>query len=441
MNKTIFMISGFTDVEKAGNQTFKNTIKYLSEYGYRLKVFTFIPNNYGNLQDPSKIFDSNVEFHRLPKIIQGIINFGKLTKDSLGRWKLKKRDSNALESSQAVDYYSEYNTLGRMIYIFYLFLFFLPIETLRTSYFYSKSKADLFYGVNCQGAIVASLMGRIFRKPVIIRYHGTGVVKADLKSLRRKILVFDEIAGMKVRSDAIIMANDGTNGDEILELLNVDRQKVHFWMNGLDIDNLILTKDFDPEAFKKEKNIKDKKLIIMISRLVAWKRVDRGIQGMNLLVNEYKRDDFILLIIGDGPEREKLEELAKSLGLSENVRFAGGIPHKEVAKYLAISDLFLSFYDISNLGNPVLEALYFGVPVITISDRSTRDLLIDGYNSTLIELENMPDNIPAAITKIIDNRDLRKSMSENTRKTFEQRVLSWQKRIDLEDQLIKRLIR
>ena len=436
MDDIIFMISGFTDVEIAGNQTFKNALKYLSEFGYKIEVFTFLPSNYPNLQDPHKIFNSNVKFHRLPNILQSILNLGKIVKDSVGRWKINKKQTE----NQVVDYYEEYNILGRLIYIVYLFMFYLPIELLRVAFFYFKNGADLFYGVNCQGATVASLLARIFKKPVITRFHGTGITKADLQALRRRLLVLDEIVGMKMRSDAVIMANDGTKGDEILELLGVESSKVYFWMNGLDTDNLLLPESFNPDAFKKEQGLGEKKVLLMISRLALWKRVDRGIQCIYQLFKEHKRNDVVLVIIGQGPERERLEELTRSLAVTEAVRFVGGLPHKEVGKYLSISDVFLSLYEISNLGNPIIEALYFGVPIVTINDGSTRNLLIDGYNSALVDLKSVQDNIPSAVINIIENQHLRQRMSENARRTFRQQILTWRQRMELEDRLIRKLV-
>ncbi|MBA7583080.1 Alpha-monoglucosyldiacylglycerol synthase [subsurface metagenome] len=108
--------------------------------------------------------------------------------------------------------------------------------------------------------------------------------------------------------------------------------------------------------------------------------MERGIYCVYKLIKEYKFSNIVLLIIGDGPQRKVLEKLVEWLGIKNSVQFLGLIPHREVAKYCSITNLFLSLYDITNLGNPVLEALYFGIPIITISDEGTRQLLEDGYN-------------------------------------------------------------
>ncbi len=276
MSATIFLITGFSDISVWGNQSMKNCIKYLSEFGYQIRVFTFLPKNYPNLQDPKNIFNSKVEFHRSPNILSYLLNFGRRVKDSIGRWKLNPKEKQEVKSSQTVEYYEEYNSVGRMFYIIFLFVLYLPVELLRTSFYYLKAKPDIFYGVNCQGAVVASLLGRIFDKPVITRFHGTSVREENLEKFKDRLLRLDEITGMKIHSDAIVMGNDGTKGDKILKLLNVNEAKIYYWMNGLDFDDLILPSDWNPENFRQRLGLRGHKTILMISRLAKWKRVDRG---------------------------------------------------------------------------------------------------------------------------------------------------------------------
>ena len=71
------MVGGFSDIEIAGNQSMKNSIKFLAEFVYQIQVFTFMPEGYPNLQEPGKVFPANVEFHRLLGILSFIIKLGK----------------------------------------------------------------------------------------------------------------------------------------------------------------------------------------------------------------------------------------------------------------------------------------------------------------------------------------------------------------------------
>lgn len=436
MQKKIFITTGLSDIEVVGNQSLRYSVRYLSQFGYKISLFSFMPQDYPNLEDPKNIINSNVELYRLPTMLSHLLWIGKKTKDSIGKLKKKKR----INPNQALSYYEEYNWLGRISYLAIL-LIYLPVELLRVSLRCLKTKPDVFYGVNWQGALVASLLGNIFRKPVITRFHGTSVKGTDLLGFKRKMWVFDEYIAMKVSSDAVIMTNDGTQGDKILDLLNVDKKNVHFWMNGLDVDNLLLPQDWNPVALKKSLGLQGKKVLLTVSRLAGWKRVDRSIVSVHKLINKHNMTDIVLLVIGEGPERIKLEKLAESLGIKDSVRFLGGVSHKKIIEYFSIADVFLTLYDISNLCNPLLEAMYLGLPIVTIEDGSTSHLLRNGHNAFLVKMETLSEEVPERIKKLLEDEMLKDQFKHNAKTTFQREVLTWKKRMLLEDGLIRKIIR
>lgn len=443
MAKRIFLISGLCGgIQVAGNQSIKNTIKYLSEFGHDVFVFSFLPENYPGLENPRNVFP-NINFYTMPRILSFIFYLGRKIKNSIGKKsKFKETEiSTSYTLAQTVRYFEEYNVFGRFSYLILSFALCLPFEILRCLYLYFRYRPDIFYGYEVQGALVSSILGRILGKPVITRFQGTCLITLnDLSTLKNRILSLDSICAMKTPADAIIMANDGTMGDTVLKSLGVDERKICFWVNGLDMADLTLESGFDPEKFKAEMGLHGKKVILMLSKLKLSKRVDRGIYCMYRLFEEYDgKKDVVLLIIGDGTERVKLENLAESLKIKDSVRFLGSKPHVEVAKYYAISDIFLSLYDISNLGNPVLEALYYGLPIVTIDDGSTSHLLRDGYNAFLLKKEGIESGLHLAVKELLENEALREQMGKNASGTFAEKCLSWQERMKLEDALIRRL--
>ncbi len=440
MRETIFLISGLTDIETVGNQSFKNNIKYLSEFGYRVHAFTFMPEDYPNLQDPKAIFGDCVVFHRLPWPLSSLLNLGKRTKDVIGRRGGTPEQSNVVPDKAVGTYLKEYNPLGRIFYLVFLFILYLPIELLRTLYFSLKCKPNLIYGVNCQGTVVASLLGKLLGKPVITRYFGVCISESDVVKLSSRMFVLDEIAGLVANTTATVMTNDGTGGDKILKLLQVDERKINFWMNGFDAEHLRLPGNWDALGFKRDLGVENKKVIMMISRLATWKRVDRGINCVHKLVKEHGMKNIVLLIAGEGPARADLQTLAESLGVSDVVRFLGGVPHKELCKFLSISDVFLNLFDVSNLGNPLLEALYFNVPVVTIDDKSMAGLLENNVDALLVKIENLEEELPLQVKRILEEESLREAIRRNAKSTFEKKVLSWEERMRLEDKLIQDIL-
>lgn len=428
------MICGLSDVEIAGNQSLKNTVKYLAEFGHKIKVFTFMPTGYASLHDPKLLFTKNVEFYRLRQFLLSPIKLSKLVRDSIGRRKGVMSKSGEIANSGT--YLREYNALGRILFVIFLFFIYLPFEFVRVLYYSHLHKPDLLYGVNCQGAVVASLLSRLLRIPNITRYHGVAITEDELNLLKKRILILDEVIGLKLKAEAIVMTNDGTKGKRVLELLNVDPGKIHFWINGLDIDDLILPKKWNPRDFLENLGLENKKVIMMLTRLAPWKGVDKGINCMYRLIKELGIWDAVLIIVGDGPERERLESLAKKLGIQDNVLFLGEVPNKEVALYFSIADVYMNLYEVSNLGNPLLEALYFGLPVVTINDGSTSDLLIDGENALLVDFKRLEDSLPLCVKSLLEDKALRERLGSNAKSLYQSKIVSWKKRIELENRLL-----
>ncbi len=123
-------------------------------------------------------------------------------------------------------------------------------------------------------------------------------------------------------------------------------------------------------------------MLVTATRLARWKRVDRAVDAVALLRNEGIAAR--LLIVGDGEERTNLEEQVRDLGLQDLVTFVGPVPQPEVQRYLWAADVFLSTNELSNVGNPLLEAMIAGRCVLTLDEGDTRDLIRDGETGVLL---------------------------------------------------------
>ena len=108
--------------------------------------------------------------------------------------------------------------------------------------------------------------------------------------------------------------------------------------------------------------------------------------------------------------------------LEDRVEMLGEVKHSEVLDRIVESDYLISLYDVSNLGNPVLEANYLGLKVITFKEKSLLNIL---DSETTIYLDGATvDNISELASKIIHNLD------KEVRATSELR--SWEKRMRYE---------
>lgn len=122
----------------------------------------------------------------------------------------------------------------------------------------------------------------------------------------------------------------------------------------------------------------DDKVLITVGRLGSEKNIDEILANMVEVLKEHK--DVKLLIVGDGPHREVLEEEAQRLQITDNVIFTGMVPINEVAKYYKLGDIFVSASISETQGLTYIEALISGLPLLCRQDDCLKGVLNDGEN-------------------------------------------------------------
>jgi glycosyltransferase involved in cell wall biosynthesis len=234
------------------------------------------------------------------------------------------------------------------------------------------------------------------------------------------------------------MTNDGTRGDAVLNTLKVDMARVKFWMNGVDKD-MCQRIEFDEAELRRKLNIgKETKILLMLSRLENWKRVDRALTALPPVIQ--KHNEALLIIIGDGPERCRLEKLVDRLQIRANVQFLGALPHEEIWQYLKIADIFLSLYDLSNMGNPLLEAMSCGKCIITLNTGDTSQLIHHKENGVLLELGELP-HLPQVICGLLEDAKLRQRLGQKAREFALEHFWTWDERMEEEISTVERIIK
>lgn len=301
---------------------------------------------------------------------------------------------------------------------------------------HTLEKIDLVYAYELHGVPVAKLLAKLWHVPMISRFQGTKLGVSWMDKRFWALRAWDHVVGLKIPADLVIMTNDGSQGDKVLQQLGVDMERVKFWMNGVDWQAFHSMPT--QRSAKGLLHVNSQYLLLTISRLVAWKRVERSIQALPELIKD--DPDTTLIVVGDGPERGRLEQLVQTLGVDRHVRFEGAIPYGEVPKYYAAADIFLSFYDLSNVGNPLLEAMMAGKCIVTLNNGDTAQFIKDEENGILLEYEEIP-KLPEVIKKLLVNVESRKRLGANARKFAEENFWSWEERIEAEVQAVEALLR
>ena len=153
--------------------------------------------------------------------------------------------------------------------------------------------------------------------------------------------------------------------------------------------------------------------ILSIGRLVPWKGFGVLIEAMSELPQEIQ-----MIIIGGGPEKERLEDSVKRLKLEGRVRLDGRIDRNRIKKYLDKTRVFILNTGYEGLSHVILEAMACGVPVITTSVGGNQELIENGYNGILVEYNNK-EQLKEAILELWNDAELREKFVANSYKVLE----------------------
>jgi glycosyltransferase involved in cell wall biosynthesis len=298
---------------------------------------------------------------------------------------------------------------------------------------------DLLYGYEVHGVLAQRKVRAKHSLPLVARFQGT-VMHPYLRRPQSLLRKFEEVRALKTPADLYIMTDDGTRGDEVLQALNPESEgRVRFWRNGLEALSEAPQEKLDGGAARDGLGLaSDDFVLVTATRLARWKRIDRAIDAMARL-----RDEGLpakLLVVGDGEERTNLERQAQELNLQSRVTFVGAVPQSEVQRYLCAADVFLSVNELSNVGNPLLEAMLAGRCVLTLDEGDTSDLIRDGETGVLLPASGEPEIIAAALSKLAADPQRRHKLGGAAHRLAERAFWTWDQRIDAEVEAVEAML-
>jgi glycosyltransferase involved in cell wall biosynthesis len=224
-------------------------------------------------------------------------------------------------------------------------------------------------------AAVAALVGRLLGKPVLVKLTG-------MKEMKGGIL--DAQPGLPARLKKWAMARatglqaTSTRIGKLLAARGFDRERVLLVPNGVAVERFSAPQDAEarrrlcgPAGF----------VALFVGRLAPEKGHEALLHAWAASLVD--RRDAKLLLVGDGPMRQPLAELAQRLGIAEQVVFAGHAD--DVAPFIAIADVGLLTSLAEGLSNALLEYMAGGLPVIGSRVSGTEDFVVPGETGWLFE--------------------------------------------------------
>lgn len=306
------------------------------------------------------------------------------------------------------------------------------------------SAETVLYAYEIFGVESCRRLAEKYNIPFVTRFQGTCYITPLADTLINRIRRYPNFQALSQQSNLVIMTNDGTCGKQLLERLH-NPTPILFLRNGLELMELDLKelkKNFDKEAFRKQLGVEQNEtMFVSVSRLGGMKRVERIVDGFADFCQHSATGKLVIVGDGETPQpREELMKRAKSLGIFERVIFVGAVPHSQVYYYMMAADIFVSLYDYSNVGNPLLEAMTLGKCIITLDVGDTKSLIHDRKNGILLTMDTLPV-LGTVMHELSENAALRNQLGNAAAQYAQENFCSWEERMNVEFKAVSDLTR
>lgn len=226
--------------------------------------------------------------------------------------------------------------------------------------------------------------------PVITTLHGTDI------TLVGKDPSFEPVVTFSInQSDGVTAVSENLKQDTYNHFKVT--KEIEVIPNFVDLERF---KKQRKEHFKKAICPNDEKLVVHTSNFRKVKRVEDVVMTFNEI---RKHIPAKLLLVGDGPERNKIESLCREISACDDIRFLGKI--EAIEEVLSVADLFVMPSEKESFGLAALEAMACEVPVISTNVGGLPELNIDGFCGYMSEVGDVADMAKKALN-ILDEQNL-----------------------------------
>lgn len=191
--------------------------------------------------------------------------------------------------------------------------------------------------------------------------------------------------------------------------------------------NITPFQEADGHVVREKMGWGDDIVLISVGRLAKEKNFETLLQAGAIVMKE--RPHVRLVIVGGGLESKALADLARELGIADQVTFTGSVPYEEVPNFLKAADIFCFASITETQGLVTMEAMAADLPIVAVDATGTRDAVENGKEGLLTE--NDPAALAAALEKVIEDGDLRQRL----RNAAQQKVLWFDSRRQAERML------
>ena len=246
--------------------------------------------------------------------------------------------------------------------------------------------------------------------PMVTTLHGTDITLVGNHPFYKTAVTFS------INKSDVVTSVSQNLKEETYSLFDI-KKDIHVIPNFIELDKI---KNIAKIATNRSVMANENERII--THISNFRKVKRIPDVIDIFYKIQQKIPSKLMMVGDGPEKEKAENLCYKLGISDKVIFFGN--SNEIDKILSFTDLFLLPSETESFGLAALEAMAWGVPVISSNTGGLPEVNFDGISGYLSDVGNTQEMAQNAI-KILEN--------DNTLLEFKNNATTTAKQFDIEN--------
>jgi len=257
----------------------------------------------------------------------------------------------------------------------------------------------------------AVLIGKLLAAKTVLTIYGIDAWNTHRNPLVRNCLQF---------LDSIISISEIT-----LQRFNgwasLDQRYIHLLPPAVDLSQF--TPGPKPVELARQLELKDRLVLLTLGRLASeerYKGFDEVIEALPELTRKFPNISY--LICGDGPDRARLEEKARTLGVGGRVVFAGFVPEARKVEYYRLADAYVMPSRGEGFGIVFLEALACGLPVMGSTMDGSREALLNGELGILVDPENAIQVQEGITQTLTQHKDVSDKLEHYSTQAFNRRL-------------------
>jgi len=279
--------------------------------------------------------------------------------------------------------------------------FFRPGESL--------AGVDVLHAHNAYScaALSAGVVRRKFGVPTVLTHHGQHMFGHPLKDLFVTLYRGTIEHGLVHRVDRVVTLSPSDAA--YVSAFGVGRERISVIPNAICPEDFLPCIGEDTAGFEEAHRLEGKKRVLFVGQISTRKGVDVLLRAVDQIVHEQGRDDLVFLFVGDGDYRERAQELARRHRVEGYVRFAGKVGLCDLVAAYRSSDVYVLPSLSEGMPTVILEAMFFGLPVITTDLPCLRDNF--GDHAVLVPPRD-EHALARAVTGLLDDAARCRRLSE-----------------------------